>query len=440
MSESTRIQDLPRVLVVGGGFGGIATARRLARSRVQVGLIDRRNHHLFQPLLYQVATAALNPSDIAVPIRRIFRRQRNVTVALGGVEEVDLQHRRIRVDDEEWVRYDYLVLAAGATHSYFGRDDWAELAPGLKTIEDSTEIRRRFLLAFEAAELENDPEARAACLTFVVVGAGPTGCELAGAMAEIARQEMPPDFRHVDTATARIILVQSGDRVLPQMSEQCSEAAKRQLEKLGVEIRLNSRVTHVEEGGVTCGEDFIAANNVFWAAGVKASPLGESLGVELDSRGRVVVGSDLSVPGHPEVFVIGDQAAAIDAKTGEPVPGVAQGAMQGGDFVGRLIAAELRAEQDGKSPPLRGAFTYFDKGSMATLGRNKAVADAFGVKLAGFPAWAAWAVVHVIFLVSFRSKVAVAFNWMWTYFFDSRGVRLITGNSKLELKAPPDLD
>jgi NADH dehydrogenase len=428
-----------RVVIVGGGFGGVAAARELRRSDVEIGLLDKRNHHLFQPLLYQVATAALNPSDIAAPIRKMFRNQKNVSALMGDVERVDLPNQRIYVKGHP-IAYDYLVLAAGATHSYFGNDQWSNDAPGLKTIEDATEIRRRFLLAFEAAEVEMDAEARQARLTFVVVGAGPTGCELAGAMTEVARNTIPADFRHVDTKTARVILVQGGDRVLNAFPEESSKAAHRQLEKLGVEIMLNKRVTEVRPDGVMCGETFIAANNVFWAAGVKASPLSETLGVKLDRSGRVVVEPDLSVPGHPNVFVIGDQAAAVDGKTGKQVPGVAQGAMQGGAYVGKIIRGEVKAKSRGETPPDRGVFTYFDKGNLATLGRNKAVADVAGIRLSGFPAWIIWAGVHILFLVNFRSKLLVAFSWAATYFLGDRGARLITGKGGFDLKRPPVLD
>ncbi len=419
-----------RVVIVGGGFGGIAAAKRLSKTDVDVVLIDRRNYHLFQPLLYQVATAALDPSDIAAPIRSIFRKQKNLRSILGEVESVDLEGKRLMVKGDP-LRYDYLVLAAGATHSYFGKDEWAKHAPGLKTLDDATEIRRRFLLAFEAAEVECDPAAREALLTFVVVGGGPTGCEMAGAMAEVARS-IPDDFREVDTKTARVILIQSGDRVLKSFPKESSDAAYDQLKELGVEMKLGPRVTEVCADGVVCGEEFIAANNVLWAAGVKASPLGESLGegVELDRSGRVVVEPDLSVAGYPKVFVIGDQAAAKDAKSGEPVPGVAQGAIQGGDYVGNIIRRELEDETWVE----RGEFSYFDKGNLATIGRNKAVADIRGFKMKGFLAWFIWAAVHIMFLVNFRSKVSVALSWVWTYIFGCRGARLITGKSEYKVK------
>jgi len=428
----------PRVVIVGGGFGGIEAARALADAPVEVLMIDRRNYHLFQPLLYQVATAALNPSDIAAPIRRVFRRQRNVNVLLAEVTAVDLARRQVRIDQLP-VAYDHLVLAAGSTHSYFGHDEWEQRAPGLKTIDDATEIRRRFLLAFEAAEMEADDESRKASLTFVVVGGGPTGVELAGAMTEIARNIIPPDFRHVDTRTARVILIEGLPRVLPGMPERCSADALEQLRSLGVEVMLETRVTDVHADGVHCGDTFVAAHNVFWAAGVKASPLGETMGVELDRAGRVKVAADLSVPGHPEVFVVGDQAAVEDPDNGGQVPGVAQGALQAGRFVGGLLRRELEARAAGTEPPARPRFRYHDKGSLATIGRNKAVAAIGSVRLRGLVAWLIWAGVHVLFLVNFRSKLAVATSWLWTYLFHDRGARLITGRSEVRVRKPPDL-
>ncbi|MFT6792118.1 MAG: NADH dehydrogenase [Rubritalea sp.] len=424
----------PRVVIVGGGFGGVAAAKKLKKTDVDVVLIDRRNYHLFQPLLYQVATAALNPSDIAAPIRKIFSKQKNLRSILGEVENVDLANRKVYLKGEP-VEYDYLVLAAGATHSYFGNDQWSKFAPGLKTLDDAVEIRRKFLLSFEAAEVETDPDARRACLTFVVVGGGPTGCEMAGAMAEVARS-IPDDFREVDTKTASIILIQGSDRVLDAFPKESSDDALKHLEEMGVEVILNQFVTEVSADGVKYGEKFIATNNVFWAAGVKASPLGESLGVELDNAGRVIVEPDLSVTGYPKVFVIGDQAAAKSSKTGKLVPGVAQGAMQGGDFVGNIIHHELKDETWLE----RGEFSYFDKGNLATIGRNKAVADIRGFKLKGFLAWFIWVAVHVLFLVNFRSKIAVVFSWSWTYFLGSRGARLITGKSDYQIKRPSDSD
>ncbi len=436
MLDST--SNKPRIVIVGGGFGGVATAKALGDIDAEIGIVDKRNYNVFQPLLYQVATAALNPSDIATPIRRIFRHQKNVNVALGEVERVALDEQQVYVEGEP-VHYDYLVLAAGCNHAYFGHEEWEEFAPGLKTIEDGSEIRRRMLLAFEAAELETDPEACRSCLTFVVVGGGPTGCELAGALSEIAHKSIPEDFRHVDTTTARVILLEGGDRLLPSMPEKCSRDALKHLEELKVEVRLKTYASDVRKDGVQAGDEFIPTKNILWAAGVAASPLGKSLGVELDKAGRVVVEPDLSVPGHPNVFVIGDQAAAQSAKNGQPVPGVAQGAMQGGTYVGRLIRAELQAKEAGHQQPNRKAFSYFDKGNMATIGRSKAVADIFGIKIKGFIAWLAWAGIHILFLINFRNKVAVFMNWTWTYLFSDRGARLILGNNRIDVKRPPDM-
>jgi NADH:ubiquinone reductase (H+-translocating) len=412
----------PRVVIVGAGFGGLYCARALRQAAVDVTVIDRRNFHLFQPLLYQVATASLSPADIASPIRTVLRRQRNAQVWLGEVASVDAAARRLSLVDGTTLPYDYLVLATGATHAYFGRDDWAPLAPGLKTIEDATEIRRRFLLAFEAAERELDPQSRRRLLTFVIVGAGPTGVELAGAMAEIARQVMPGDFRSIDTTGTRIVLVEGLDRVLPLYPSDLSDKARIQLERLGVEVRLNSRVTEITERSVQIGTEEIAAGNVFWAAGVAASKLGASLGVPLDRAGRVVVEPDCSVPAHPEVFVVGDLAAAVLAD-GSPVPGVAQGALQMGEHAARQIMADLRGQP-------RSRFEYRDKGDLATIGRAAAVARLKSIKLSGFPAWLIWVVVHIMYLIGFRNRVLVMLQWAWAYLTYHRGIRLITGDSR----------
>ncbi len=414
-------------MIVGGGFGGLNTALELKRAPVEVVLIDRRNHHLFQPLLYQVASATLSPADIATPIRKVLKRQANAGVVMAEAQTVDTERCLVTTDQGD-MGYDYLVLAAGATHSYFANEHWETYAPGLKTIDDATEIRRRFLLAFESAELETDPEARQSALTFVVVGAGPTGVELAGALAEIAHETIPLDFRKVDTTTARIILVEAADRVLPSMHPTSSARAAKALTTLNVEVLLDTKVTHIDEWGVRIGQDRIDATNVFWAAGVKASPLGESLGVPTDRSGRVMVGADLTIPGHDNVFVIGDQAHAVDPATGEMVPGVAQAAIQGGRYAAGVIAAEVKAEHADRTRPKRAPFRYRDKGSLATIGRNKAVADVGGWRFGGFIAWALWAVVHVMFLVSFRNRVAVMFGWVWSYLFYDRGARLITGD------------
>jgi NADH dehydrogenase len=413
------------VLVVGGGFGGINAVSGLAKRDCDVMVVDRKNHHVFQPLLYQVATAALSPSDIASPIRAVFSRQTNVQTVLGEVTAVDLQARTVRIGNEA-VEYDLLVLAAGVTHTYFGNDEWAPRAPGLKTIDDALEIRRRMLLAFERAEFEEDPDRRARLLTFVVVGGGPTGVEMAGALREIAAQTIPHDFRRVDTASSRIILVEGADRVLPSMSEQASHKAKRALERMGVEVHLETFVTAVDQSAVYAGEKRIPAENVIWAAGVRAVGLADSLGVEQDRQGRIAVGPDCAIPGHPDVFVVGDLAAQTSADDGTEVPGVAQGAIQMGRFVGAVVAAELR-EDAPTTHRGRPAFSYTDKGSMATIGRARAVADIAGRTFGGFFAWLLWSLIHVAFLIGFRNRMLVMINWMWQWVVHARGSRLITG-------------
>ncbi len=419
-------QHRPRVVIVGGGFGGLHVARGLARSPVDVVLFDRHNYHLFQPLLYQVASAALSPADIAQPIRKILSRQNNCRVVLNTVDGVDLERRVVRYAGGE-TAYDFCVLATGATHSYFGHPEWAEHAPGLKTIDDALEIRRRMLLAFEEAEQEADAASRAAKLTFVVVGAGPTGVELAGALKEIAARTIPRDFRNIDTTATRVILIEGANRVLPAMAPASSQAAGASLEQLGVEVRTGSPVTGVSEDGVHVGDTFVAAASVFWAAGVQASSLARNLGVDLDRHGRVPVADNLSLPGHPEVFVIGDLAAAADARTGEPLPGVAQVAIQGGDHVAREIAHAV----DGRR--VRQPFHYRDLGTLATIGRRQAVAEVFGRRFHGFVAWLLWSAVHIVSLVTFRAKVFVLASWIWNYLFASKGARLITGSPRLRL-------
>jgi NADH dehydrogenase len=338
------------------------------------------------------------------------------------------------------IHYDYLVLAAGSTHSYFGHDDWETLAPGLKTIEDATEMRRRFLLAFESAEQEADPAARKAALTFVIVGGGPTGVELAGSMAEIARSAIPEDFRMIDTATTRIMLIEGLPRLLSAFPKASSQASLKQLKELGVEVLLNTRVTSVDANGVQIGESRIDATNVFWAAGVKASPLGNMLGVETDNAGHVKVLPDLSIPNYPEVFVAGDLATVIDSKTNQPVPHVAQGGLQMGKYIGAQIAKEIAANNNGKAVPERKPFQYYDKGNLATIGRNRAVADIRGWKFSGIFAWLLWALVHVTYLITFRSRFSVMISWIWQYIFYDRGARLITGNSRVSVKIPRDPD
>jgi NADH dehydrogenase len=429
----------PRVFIVGGGFAGVNCAKALAKADADVTIVDRRNYHLFQPLLYQVATAALSPADIAAPIRTIVRTQRNCRVVLAEVRWVDLERRRLLFDGGA-VEYDRLVLACGATHSYFGHDDWAAIAPGLKTVEDATTIRKRILLAFESAEYEGSAERRRAALTFAIVGGGPTGVELAGAIKEIAAQSIPRDFRNIDTTTTRVILFQGGDRLLPQFPAELGERAKRDLESMGVEVRLDARVTAVTPEGVRIGGapdgtggEFIAVRNVLWAAGVQASPVGRTLGVPVDRSGRVIVGPDLSVPGHPEVMVAGDLALAKSADTGAEVPGVAQGGIQMGRFAGRVIAAELAGRSD---PSRRPSFVYHDKGTMATIGRARAVAVIGGLKFAGVLAWLLWAAIHITFLIGFRDRVVVLLNWVWNWVVFSRDARLITGDAHLDIAEP----
>lgn len=419
------------MFIVGGGFAGLAAARALARAPVDVTLVDRRNHHVFQPLLYQVATASLSPADISAPIRGVLKRQRNCDVALTAITRVDLAHQGLEIA-AGWVHYDYLVLAAGATHAYFGHDDWASLAPGLKTLEDATDLRRRILLAFEAAEYEGDPEARRAHLTFAIVGAGPTGVELAGDIKEIAGGTLPREYRHVDTRETRVLLFEAGPRVLPTFRPALSERARRDLERIGVEVRLGTPVTGLEPGFIHVGSERIPARNVFWAAGVTANPLGATLGVPLDRAGRVIVEPDLSVPGHPEVFVCGDMAAARRAD-GSLVPGVAQGALQMGRHAGRIIAAETSGRGDAARRP---AFVYRDKGSMAVIGKSRAVAQIGRFDFGGFIAWMLWGAVHVLALVNFRNRLQVALSWFWNWLLDARDARLIVGEARLGIRTP----
>lgn len=425
-------RKLPQVYIVGGGFGGLQAAQALARAPVEVTIVDQRNHHVFQPLLYQVATAALSPADISQPIRTILRDQTNCEVALARVTGVDLARRRLLLTTG-YVTYDYLVLAAGATHAYFGHDEWAGIAPGLKTIEDATALRRRILLAFESAEYEGSEEARRAHLTFAIVGAGPTGVELAGAIKEIAGRTIPKDYRHIDTRTTRVLLFEAGDRVLPSFSPRLSARAHRDLERLGVEVRLQAPVTAVTPHGVQAGGEFIPVRNVFWAAGVQASPLGAMLGVPLDRAGRVIVGPDLTVPGHPEVFVVGDMAAARSADTGQMVPGVAQGAIQMGRYAGETIAREVTGRS---TPSERRPFVYRDKGSMAVIGKARAVAQIGRLELSGFLAWFVWGAIHIAFLVNFRNRLLVLQSWFWNWLINARDARLITGDAELEIQLP----
>ncbi|MGH7477266.1 MAG: NAD(P)/FAD-dependent oxidoreductase [Longimicrobiales bacterium] len=422
------------VVVLGGGFAGLNCARRLRRAPVRVTVVDRHNYHLFQPLLYQVATASLSPGDIAWPLRSVLRRQRNAEVWLGEVVAVDPERRRVQLRDGV-LTYDYLIVATGATHAYFGHTEWAELAPGLKTIDDALEVRRRFLLAFESAEREADPEARRRLLTFVIVGAGPTGVELAGAMAEIARRVLPRDFRAIDTTTARILLVEGLAKVLPPYPDELSDAARRKLEELGVEVRTGAAVTDIRQGYVCIGDEEIPAANVFWAAGVAASPVAGSLGAELDRAGRVKVAPDLSVPGHPEIFVAGDLAHVEDPEQGM-VPGVAQAAIQMGKHAARRIAEHARARLAGSPSPEPQRFRYKDPGNLATIGRAAAVADIRNLHFAGFFAWVIWVFIHIAQLIGFRNRIVVMVQWAWAYMVNRPGIRLITGGRQPELHRP----
>ena len=412
----------PHVIVIGGGFGGLAAVRGLADADVQVTLIDRRNHHLFQPLLYQVATAGLNPADIAHPIRSILTDQANVTVLLAEVIGVDPRRHTVTLDDGACKAFDYLVVATGARHSYFGHERWESHAPGLKTIEDALEIRRRVLLAFERAERSDDPIQRQANLTFVVVGGGPTGVETAGALAEIAFQTLTREFRSIDPSTASVLLLEGAARVLGAYPESLSRKAERQLRALGVDVRLGVTVTDIDAGTVSTSAGPIAARTTIWAAGNTASPLAARLGGATDRAGRVLVEPDLSVPGNPHVFAVGDMAHAVSG--GAEVPGVAQGAIQGG----RQAAEAIRADLDGRPRP---TFAYSSRGELATIGRSSAVGTltTFGkrIHLSGWVAWMAWWSIHVAFLIDFRSRLSVLLNWAWSYFTFQRGARLITG-------------
>ena len=410
------MNSLPHVLIVGGGFGGLATALGLRRASARITLVDRRNHHLFQPLLYQVATAALNPSDIAVPIRSILRRQKNTTVLLEEVLRVQPDDRKVILADGE-LSYDYLVLATGATHSYFGHDDWEPYAVGLKTIEDALTIRRRMLLAFERAEREPDARRRAPWLTFIIVGGGPTGVELAGAFAELSRQVLIEDFRTIDSRSARILLIEAGPRILPTFPADLSEKARKHLSKLGVEVRLGAMVTGIDPQGVAIGAERLEARTVIWAAGVAASPLAKFLGVPLDRVGRVPVTPELTVPGHHEIFVIGDLATL--QQDGKPLPGVAPVALQAGRHTAMNLRHALRGEA--LTP-----FRYHDKGSLAVIGRGSGVAAFSKSSWSGLPAWWLWLTVHIFYLIGFRNRLLVLLEWAWAYLTMQRGARLIT--------------
>ncbi len=420
MSARGQTGPRPEVVIVGAGFGGMWAARALARAPVAITVIDRQNYHLFQPLLYQVATAALSPGDIAWPIRRLLRRQQNTRVVLGEVTGIDVQRHAVALGEQRSVPYDFLILATGVRHDYFGHDDWESAAPGLKELDDATRIRRRVLLAFERAECETDPGVQRRFLTFVIVGGGPTGVELAGAIAELARRALAADFRHIDPASARIVLCEAGERVLPAFPGSLSRYAARALARLGVELRLDSPVTECGPSGVTVGSDRIEAGTVLWGAGVAASPVARWLGIESDRVGRVSVAPDLSVPGLPEVFVVGDVALCRDSK-GRPLPGVAPAAKQAGTYVGQLIAARVA----GRGPPA--PFRYRDFGNLATIGRRAAVIDFGWLRLKGELAWWIWGIAHIYFLIGMRNRLVVSLQWLWAYLTFDRGARLITG-------------
>jgi NADH:ubiquinone reductase (H+-translocating) len=431
MSELTKPLEMagkngrPRVVIVGAGFGGLHAAKALRNLPVDITVLDRKNHHTFQPLLYQVALAVLSPADIAQPIRSILRSQPNTEVLMDEVTAIDVQSRRLTVASGTILPYDYVVIATGSTHSYFGKNEWAPLAPGLKTIEDATEIRRRVLLAFELAERQMQEQGWHPPLNFVIIGGGPTGVELAGAISDITKLYMRHDFRHIDPTKARVMILDNGPRVLAAYPEDLSAKAERQLHNLGVEIHTGTHVDNVGPGWVEANGNRIEAAVVLWAAGVQASPLGKMLGSPVDKRGCVIVDSNLNPPGLPEVFVIGDLAHFEE--NGHQVPGVAQPAMQMGDHIGKMISADINRKP---RPP----FHYFDKGDMATIGRVAAVAKVewpFHAHLSGFPAWITWIAVHIFFLIGFRNRLAVLSQWMWQYFTFTRSARLITGDQRL---------
>ena len=417
----------PRVIIVGAGFGGLEAAKKLACENVSLMVIDRTNYHLFQPLLYQVATAALSPADIAAPVRAILSKCRNVEVILAEVESVDVEARKVKTTDSIF-DYDYLILATGARHSYFGHNEWEKLAPGLKSLEDAVELRRRILLAFEFAEKTTDEAARKAAMNFVIIGGGPTGVEMAGAIAEISRYTLAKDFRHIDPSQARVILIEGGPRLLGPYPEDLSESARKQLTELGVQVYTNVRVTNITEEGVQMDGEFIPCRVKIWAAGNNASFVGKTVNAAVDRVGRIVVNNDLTIAGHPEVQVIGD-LANFSHRNGEPLPGISPVAMQQGRHACRNILGMIRGK---KTKPFR----YFDKGTMATIGRNKAVADLKFFHLSGFPAWLAWLFVHIIFLVGFRNRLLVLVQWAWAYLSFDKGARLITRNFQSEHRPP----
>jgi len=416
------IETLPKVVIVGGGFGGLYAAKELAEKDVRVTLVDRTNHHLFQPLLYQVATAGLSPADIAQPIRHILKEAKNTEVVMGEVDRIDTQSKQVHTTKGLIFSYDYLIVAAGARHSYFGHDEWERFAPGLKNLADALELRRRILQAFEAAEIANSEEERRAALTFIVVGAGPTGVEMAGAVAELARHTLAEDFRRIDPRATRVLLVEGVARVLPAFREDLSRSALKQLQSMGIEVRTGTMVKEVTNHGVTVNGEFIPCRTVIWAAGNAAAPIGKSLSAETDRAGRVIVNEDLTVPGHPEIFAIGDMAC-FKHQTGEPLPALSPVAMQMGRHAAKNILSRLQGQQ-------LAAFHYFDKGTMATIGRNKAIADLKFVRFGGYLAWLSWLFVHLIFLIGLRNRLLVFFQWTWAYLTYGRGARLIYGTFK----------
>lgn len=419
------VSSRPRVLIIGAGFGGLAASRRLARTPADITLIDRSNHHLFQPLLYQVATAALSPAQIAQPIRAIVKNQHNCTVALGEVTGIDPAGKRVSGHHGS-TNFDYLVIATGATHTWFNHPEWAPHAPGLKTIDDALAIRARVLHAFEKAEITTDAEERHALLSFVLIGGGPTGVEMAGAIAELARHTLAGEFRRINPADAKVILIEAGPRLLPAFPEALSARAQHDLERLGVQVMTGQKVLDCSEDGATVGTGLIRCRSILWCAGVKASPAATWLNAEHDPAGRVVVTPDLSVPGHPDIFIIGDAARVVDAN-GIVVPGLCPAAEQQGHYVARVIDHRIRGLP---APP---PFRYFDKGIMATIGRGKAVADIRGLKFGGLVAWLLWGAIHLMPLVGFRNRVVVALDWLWAYLTRARGVRLITAEQDADI-------
>ena len=415
--------DAPHVIIIGAGFGGLYAARSLAKKRVRITIIDRKNHHVFQPLLYQVATAKLSPADIASPIRSVFGKYKNVHVLLDEATRFDLTNKKVALKTGQELSYDYIVLATGATHAYFGHEEWASLAPGLKSLEDAVEIRRRVLLAFETAEREALIDGKRPMLNFVIVGGGPTGVELAGSIAEIAQKVMAKDFRGIDPTRARVVLLEAGQRILPAYPEDLSRSAERQLRNLGVDVLVGRAVTGLQPGKVLVGEEVMASNVTLWAAGVKASPLGNILGAPIDRAGRVKVSQDLSLPEHPEVFVVGDLADIKD-KAGKPVPGVAPAAIQQGKAAARNVWRSIQGKP-------REDFYYLDKGNLATIGRAAGIAEFGRLHLSGVIAWIFWLTVHIFFLIGFRNRVLVFIQWAWAYFTFESGARLITGRTDL---------